>query len=54
MDWTRILAYVTGSVDQELLLRNEYLANADSPSATLVYKETQAVRGRSWESRFSH
>jgi hypothetical protein len=26
MDWTRILAYVTGSVDQELLLRNEYLA----------------------------
>jgi len=26
MDWTRILAYITGSVDQELLLRNEYLA----------------------------
>ena len=25
MDWTRILAYVTGTVDQELLLRNEYL-----------------------------
>src|SRR5215472_3737052 len=25
MDWTRILAYITGSVDQELLLRNEYL-----------------------------
>ena len=26
MDWTRILAYITGTVDHELLLRNEYLA----------------------------
>ena len=26
MDWARILAYVTGTVDQELLGRNEYLA----------------------------
>ena len=26
MDWARILAYITGTVDQELLLRNEYLA----------------------------
>src|SRR6516165_3057631 len=26
MDWTYILAYVTGTVDQELLARNEYLA----------------------------
>ena len=26
MDWPRILAYITGTVDQELLLRNEYLA----------------------------
>jgi hypothetical protein len=26
MDWSRILAYVTGTVDQELLARNEYLA----------------------------
>jgi hypothetical protein len=25
MDWARILAYVTGSVDQELLARIEYL-----------------------------
>jgi putative transposase len=25
MDWTRILAYVTGTADQELLARNEYL-----------------------------
>src|ERR1019366_104408 len=26
MNWARMLAYITGSVDQELLLRNEYLA----------------------------
>ena len=26
MDWARILAHVTGMVDQELLARNEYLA----------------------------
>jgi putative transposase len=25
MDWARILAYVTGAVDQELLALNEYL-----------------------------
>jgi len=26
MNWVRMLAYITGTVDQELLLRNEYLA----------------------------
>jgi len=26
MNWKRMLAYVTGSVDEELLARNEYLA----------------------------
>jgi hypothetical protein len=26
MDWKRLLACVTGSVDQEILLRNDYLA----------------------------
>jgi hypothetical protein len=26
MNWARILAFVTGTVDQELLVRNEYLA----------------------------
>src|SRR5258705_1655118 len=25
MEWARTLAYITGTVDQELLLRNEYL-----------------------------
>ena len=31
MEWARILAYITGTVDQELLLRNEYLA-AEKPN----------------------
>jgi hypothetical protein len=26
MDWPRVLAYVTGTLDQELLARNKYLA----------------------------
>jgi len=26
IEWARILDYITGSVDEELLLRNEYLA----------------------------
>jgi putative transposase len=26
MEWARILSYITGTVDQDLLLRNEYLA----------------------------
>ena len=26
MGWARMLAYITGTVDQEPLLRNEYLA----------------------------
>lgn len=25
MDWKMLLAYISGSVDEELLLRNEYL-----------------------------
>jgi hypothetical protein len=25
MEWKQLLAYIAGSVDQELLLRNEYL-----------------------------
>src|SRR2546421_190343 len=29
MDWARILAYVMGMVDQEVLTRNEYLAAAN-------------------------
>src|SRR5215467_14266205 len=35
MEWARILAYISGTVDQELLLRNEYLAT-----------ENQILRGQ--------
>ena len=33
MDWPRILAYVTGTVDRELLGRNEYLAAENRASS---------------------
>jgi len=26
MDWKQLLAYITGAVDQELLLRHEYFS----------------------------
>ena len=29
MDWKRLLGYITGSVNEELLLRNEFLAEED-------------------------
>ena len=29
MDWKQLLAYITGSVDEELLLRNEYLVTGN-------------------------
>ena len=28
MDWKTMLSYISGSVDEELLLRNEYLVAA--------------------------
>jgi hypothetical protein len=36
--WVRLLAYVTGSVNQELLLRNEYLSGRepDIESETVI------------------
>jgi putative transposase len=29
MDWKHLLAYITGTVDQQLLVRNEYLVTED-------------------------
>src|SRR5215510_3199596 len=29
MDWKHLLAYITGTIDQELLLRNAYLVTAN-------------------------
>ena len=34
MDWKTLLAYITGTVAQELLLRNEYLVTEIGYSAT--------------------
>ena len=33
MDWKTMLAYISGSVDEELLLRNEYLCGRESDSS---------------------
>jgi hypothetical protein len=54
MEWAHILAYVTGTVDQQLLLRNEYLvaenrilkAQLHGPSAALGCRASEARRDR--------
>ena len=47
MDWARILAYVTGTVDQELLARNEYLAAEFPCGQKIGTAEEPAVHGAS-------
>ena len=44
MDWARILAYVTGTVDQELLARNEYLAAENRMAAEVLGRRTSHAR----------
>jgi hypothetical protein len=39
MEWARILAYITGTVDQELLLRNEYLVAENRILKSLLQRE---------------
>jgi hypothetical protein len=41
MEWARLIAYITGTVDQELLLRNENLA-----AENRILKAQ--IRGRLW------
>ena len=36
MGWKRMLAYITGTVDQELLLRNEYLVTENRVLRTQI------------------
>jgi hypothetical protein len=50
MDWARILAHVTGTVDQELLARNEYLAAENRRHGTRT-TDTQAQAGGSYDLR---
>ena len=62
MDWARMLAYVTGTVDQELLARNEYLATenrimkAQLKERLKLSEPSEARSERSviaWAARFS-
>ena len=46
MDWKRLLAYVTGSVDEELLLRNEYLVRENRALRTQVTERLLAAPAR--------
>ena len=45
MLWARLLAYVTGTVNEELLLRNEYLA-AENPILRLRTSYGQLREGK--------
>jgi putative transposase len=46
MDWPRLLAYITGRVDQELLLRNEYLAAENRILRTKIKGRLQLSDGQ--------
>jgi putative transposase len=45
MEWPRLLAYITGRVDQELLLRNEYLAAENRILRTKIKGRLQLSNG---------
>ena len=51
MEWARILAYVTGTVDQELLLRNEYLAAENRILKAQLKGRLEALGRRASEAR---
>src|ERR1700745_4186583 len=46
MDWPRLLAYITGRVDQQLLLRNEYLAAENRILRTKIKGRLQLSDGQ--------
>ena len=45
MDWKTLLAYITGSVDQELLLRNEYLVTENRILRTQIAGRVRLTDG---------
>jgi hypothetical protein len=49
MDWKHLLAYITGTVEQELLLRNEYLATRKIVSST-----REIIRAKAMSCSFLH
>ena len=61
MDWKHLLAYITGTVDQELLLRNEYLVMENRLLRKQITgrvrlsdgeRKTLAEIGKNWASRY--
>src|ERR1035438_22713 len=44
MNWARMLAYITGTVDQELLVRNEYLAAENRTYYVLFFIQLESRR----------
>ena len=56
MDWKTMLAYISGSVDEELLLRNEYLVaenrilrNQIKGRLRLATSRRRTIAGKQWE-----
>jgi hypothetical protein len=47
MQWPRLLAYITGRVDRELLVRNEYLAAENRILRAKLKGQLQLSEGRS-------
>ena len=45
MNWKTLLAYITGTVDQELLLRNEYLVAEDDHHLEGIYPHAHGRAG---------
>ena len=43
--WIRLLAYVTGLVNQELLLQNEYLA-AEKARSWIIFTAKETTKGK--------
>src|SRR6266487_2222192 len=55
MDWKTLLAYITGTVDQELLLRNEYLVTENRAlSLGTVFLQNSGGQFRTYDCRESH
>ena len=51
MDWKTLPAYITGSVDEELLLRNEYLATENRILRAQIKGRLRAERWRAQDAR---
>jgi len=48
MEWKTVLAYITGTVDQELLLRNEYLVAENRILRNQITRRVRLTDGRTY------